>query len=137
MRNLAGHPNPDDICAAELAEAGIPVERLPQCMRESRGEVKSIVIGSLHGWSFVRYWYYWVAKGPGIPPVYANRLHETHGQQCRVAGHCGCPSPLEWYKGFAVPDYHVDTADGLKALAGTIKLVVEEAARSAKENTDV
>jgi len=44
----------------------------------------------------------------------------------RVAGHCS-PSPLEWFHGFAVGNYHVDTFTGLKALADIIRLVEKEA----------
>ena len=44
----------------------------------------------------------------------------------RVEGHCGCPSPLEYNKGFAVGLYHVDTPEGLKALADTIKQVAKD-----------
>ena len=35
------------------------------------------------------------------------------------------PSPLEWFKGLAVGSYHVDSPEGLKALADTIKKIVE------------
>jgi hypothetical protein len=54
------------------------------------------------------------------------KLYETNKKDVRVAGHCGCPSPLEWYKGLAVGNYHVDSPEGLKALADTIKGLVEK-----------
>lgn len=123
MKNYAGKTNCDAELEAELTEAGIPVFRLPESLRDTMGEVQSIVVGDLCGWEFKRAWYYWVAKGPGIPPEDAEALHATHGQDVRVAGHCGCPSPLEWYEGFAVPLYHIDTQEGLNALANTIKTV--------------
>lgn len=127
MKNYAGTKDKDKEIAAELTAAGIEAVKLPESLRESRGEVKTIVIGQLGPWGFRRAWYYWVAEGPGIPPVYAEDLHKRFGKEVRVAGHCGCPSPLEWYKGFAVGDYHVDTQEGLKALADTIKMVMGDA----------
>jgi hypothetical protein len=137
MENLATHTKDEDKlkeldekCRAELQAAGIkPFDRIVRV----KGEVPTRIMGSLHGWGFERAWYYWVANGPGIPPVYANKLHETHGQEVRVDGHCGCPSPLEWCKGFAVGHYHVDTAEGLKALADTIKLIIKEASNESSE----
>jgi hypothetical protein len=42
----------------------------------------------------------------------------------RVEGHGGCPSPLEYCKGFAVGLYHVDTQKGLNALAQVIKNIL-------------
>lgn len=107
----------------ELADAGISAI----VMGGDNGEVAGNVKGCLAFWDFDRAWYYWCAKGPGLPPDVADRLHESHGTVCRVAGHCGCPSPREWYKGFAVPDYHVDTPEGLKALADAIRSVYDPA----------
>jgi hypothetical protein len=119
--NLAGRPDIDDIVSAELAAAGIGIRDLGEWFKAHSGEVRTGIIGCCGPWTFRRAWYYWIATGPGLPPVYANALHETHGRQVRVDGHCGCPSPLEWHKGFAVGQYHVDTPDGLKALADTLK----------------
>ena len=127
MKNYAGMSDKDDEIQAELQQAGIEVHREDWIKRRER-EVQTAVLGTLHGWIFERAWYYWAAKGPGIPPSYANELHEKHGKEVRVAGHCECPSPLEWYKGFAVGDYHVDSQDGLNALAETIRRVVTDAA---------
>lgn len=123
MNNYAGRDDIDEELTIELTTAGIPTVLLHEILRKSRGEVKSIVVGDLYGWEFTRAWYYWVATGPGIPPVEAEALHATHGQQVRV----GCPSPLEWYKGFAVPMYHVDTQEGLNALAAVIRTIGENA----------
>ena len=135
--NKAGdHADTDEILRAELKAAGIPTlqedadkppEFFAELLREQSGEVKTSVMGVLHGWTFKRAWYYWTAEGPGIEVTAAEALHATHGQQVRVAGHCGCPSPTEWFKGLAVGDYHVDTPDGLKALADTIKALVSRA----------
>lgn len=119
--NLAGVENTSDAqCAAELEAAGIEVLRIPI---RSNGEVKTNVLGGLNSWSFRRAWYYWVAEGPGIPPDIAEELHAEHGKAVRVDGHCGCPSPTEWFKGFAVGRYHVDTQDGLNALAAVIRRI--------------
>ncbi len=65
--------------------------------------------------------------GPGLPLTYAQPLHEAFGQVVRVDGHCGCPSPLEWFKGFGVGLYHVDSPEGLKALARALTQCVEDA----------
>lgn len=135
MENLATHTTDaaelavlDEKCRAELLAAGItPLEI--EIFRGKGGEVPTKIRGASDpfGWGFRRAWYYWVAEGPGIPPSYAAVLHEAHGTDVRVAGHCGCPSPLEWHKGFAVGLYHVDTAEGLKALADTIRQVAADA----------
>jgi hypothetical protein len=134
--NKAGdHADTDVTLRAELKAAGIPTlqeaegqppEYLADLLRKSSGEVKTSVIGILHGWEFKRAWYYWMVKGPGLNIDKATALHEKYGQQVRVAGHAGCPHPRDWYKGFAVPDYHVDTVEGLKALADAIKEIYEE-----------
>ena len=125
MDNYAGKSDKDDEIATELNLAGIEVHRYE--MLRDRGEVKTAVIGSLYGWSFSRAWYYWVAKGPGIPPAYADVLHKHYGEEVRVDGDCTCPSPKEMFKGFAVGHYHVDTQIGLKALADVIRKVIAEA----------
>jgi hypothetical protein len=127
MINYAGCNDKDNELSLELTEAGIKVEKLPEICRQSSGEVKTIIIGSLHGWTFTRSWRYWVASGPGIPPVYATPFHKEYGKVVRVAGHCGCPSPIEWYKGMAVPDYHIDTQVGLNAFARMLEKIVAEA----------
>lgn len=109
---------------AELKEAGITPHHLPELLR--RGEVQSVVVGSLGPWGFRRAWRYWVADGPGIPPKQAEILHITHGTQVRVEGHCECPPP-SYCQGFAVGMYHVDTREGLKALATMIKSIMNVA----------
>ena len=118
--NYAGPEDNDTEIKAELETAGIVAGKLPEFTRKQR-EVETVVFGELHQWGFERTWRYWVAKGPGIPCDIATELHKEFGTVVRVDGHCGCPSPLEWLNGFAVGMYHVDTAEGLKALADTIK----------------
>jgi len=129
--NRAGnHPDNDEVLNAELKAAGIPtVEEkegplsplMKDLFREKNGEVVAYTVGTLYGWKFTRAWLYWCAEGPGLDFDLATQLHETHGREVRVAGHCGCPSPLEWYKGMAVPNYHIDSPEGLKALADAIR----------------
>lgn len=109
-------------CSDELVAAGITPHKFPFV---GRSEVPSMVRGSFGQWGFTRAWYYWVAEGPGIPPDIAEQLHATHGKQVRVAGHCGCPSPREWFKGFGVGSYHVDSPEGLKALVDTLRSICD------------
>jgi hypothetical protein len=124
--NLAGK-SCDAECEAELTAAGIKVEKMPECVRDRwNGEVKTIVLGTLYGWSFTRAWYYWITKGPGLPLEYAVPLYRTYGQEVRVNGHCGCPNPF-YQGGTAVDSYHIDTPEGLWALAWTIKQAVKDA----------
>jgi hypothetical protein len=106
---------------AELAWAGIPFTTLS--LPVARGRIASGVVGELHNWGFTRNWYYWMAEGPGIPVEDAIELHEKFGREVRVEGHCGCPHPLEYRGGFGVGSYHVDSYEGLKALADTINKV--------------
>jgi len=113
------------IAEAELKAAGIDVHII-RFFPGSRGEVPSNAHGTLAMWGFERAWYYWIAKGPGIPVELAEQLHATHGKVVRVAGHCGCPSPREWYKGFGVGDYHVDSPEGLRALADVLRSIFAE-----------
>lgn len=115
------------LCEAELTAAGIKVNVIP-AFPGARGEVPANVVGSLSMWLFERRWYYWSAHGPGLPVDVAEKLHATHGTQARVAGHCGCPSPREWYKGFGIGDYHIDTPEGLKALADALRSIYDESA---------
>ncbi len=127
LPNYAGRRDVDDALIRELNLAGIEHQKFPESYREHYGEVKTIIMGTLLGWSFQRAWRYWIANGPGIPLDAANALHLTFGKEVRVDGHCGAPSPLEHFHGLAVGSYHIDTQSGLKALADTIKQVVEEA----------
>lgn len=128
--NLAREKNPapdvvEDVtaqCRAELEAAGAQAFDLPFTFS---GEVPTRCAGGFAMWSFKRAWYYWVAEGPGLPVDVAEMLHEKHGRQVRVDGHCGCPSPREWFKGFGVGSYHVDGPEGLKALVDAIRSVYD------------
>lgn len=114
----------DDTVRAELMEAGIlgPDGKgdygnylEDESVRKRGGEVPCSIFVAKYGWTFSRRWYYYAAQGPGIPPEAAEKFHKEWGRQVRVEGHCGCPSPLEWCKGFAVGSYHIDTQEGLNA----------------------
>ena len=122
--DYAGRSDVDAALSVELQTAGIKIEVLPESLHSS-GEVRTIVAGSLGPWFFRRCWYYWTAEGPGIPVRDAEVLHSVFGKEVRVAGHCGCPSPREWFDGFGVGSYHIDTQEGLNALAATIRGVME------------
>ena len=128
--NRAGQTDTDDAIAFELEDAGIEVHRL-ELLRKTSGEVKTSVRGELHGWSFTRAWRYWIAEGPGIELAAADALYAAHPETVRIDGHCGCPSPREWFKGLAVGHYHVDSPAGLKGLADTIKALVARPATPA------
>jgi len=118
--NMAGVETCDEVLEKELLEAGIEVLMLPFSLNQ---EVPAKIIGGVDKWSFKRAWYYWVAEGPGISVEDATDLFNTHGQEVRTDGHCGCPSPKEWNGNFGTGMYHVDTQEGLNALAATIKKI--------------
>ncbi len=132
--NKAGdHADTDDILRAELKAAGIPTlqedagkppEYLADMLRRNSGEVKTSVIGVLHGWEFKRAWCYWMCSGPGIEIAAAERLQEQHGKSARASGDCGARGPRFWFKGLACGSYHADDAEGLMALADTIRALV-------------
>lgn len=108
---------------SELEQSGLKILKLPKAIE---GEVPTHLIGYTEGrsgWSFHRAWRYYIAKGPGIPPDIAQAFHEEWGQQVRVDGHCGCPSPLDWFEGFAVGHYHIDTQEGLNAFVRLLQSI--------------
>lgn len=119
MINLAGDKNCDVHIKKELEEARIEYKEFSFAMK---GEVPSKIIATGYGWMFTRAWCYWIAKaGAGTILLFdlADELHEKAGNDVRVAGHCGCPSPREWYNkpwhnGVSV--YHIDTQEGLNLL---------------------
>lgn len=114
----------DTQCLKELNEAGITYEKAEFLRRKQ--EVPSSLIGSFCMWGFRRAWYYWIAEGPGISADKAEEFHKTYGTQCRVNGHCGCPSPLEQNHGFGIGHYHIDTQEGLNAFAQLLKSIYIE-----------
>lgn len=130
--NYAGRNDVDAQLIKELADAGIGYISMDMFRKQS-GEVVTSVRGELKidpgmprlVWGFERLWYYWSAHGygAGIPLEYAEKLHATHGEVARVAGYGGGRDPGDWNRGFAIDSYHVDTVEGLKALADTIKQV--------------
>lgn len=133
MQNLARHSDctqqeklkVDEIVLKELEEAGIPFEGPAEWFRAKK-EVPTAYLGSMCLWGFQRAWTYWVATGPGIPENRATPFHIAWGKEVRVNGHCGCPSPLEQNKGFAVDLYHIDTQLGLNAFADLLRAIYQE-----------
>jgi hypothetical protein len=110
----------------ELKSAGIEVVELPGEMK-TRGEVEVKVVGHIGAWKFERAWYYWVVNGPGLPLEYAVPLDHEWGKQVRADGDCACRGAAFWGKGQPISMYHVDTQEGLKALADVIKKSIAEA----------
>lgn len=114
MKNLAGHPEADDHCIAELDAAGID-----KVIVARYGEPRTIIAGRLGGIEFRRAWYYWVAEGR-VPLDVARRLYEdpVGRRDVRVAGHCGCPPPerpwIEWFDG---DEYVIVDPDGIEEAA--------------------
>jgi hypothetical protein len=134
--NLAGvgEHNPDrvdEIARAELEAAGITAESY-DCLRDDN-EPHTAIVGRLCLWTFTRAWYYWIAKGPGIPVEDAEALHIKHGTSVRVEGHCGCPAPLAYRHGFGIDLYHVDNQEGLNALAEVIRQVYDRGTKAIEQ----
>jgi len=128
MINLAGDPGCDFYIKQELEEAGIEVTEIGIPYNR---EVPSAITGRLHGWSFMRAWYYWVAKADEATCLPFNLADELYilDKTVRVAGHCAAPAPREWYKQpyhVGVPLYHVDTQVGLNLL---VQYITRHAAR--------
>jgi hypothetical protein len=131
MKNLAGDTKADLHILKELSEAGIEVIE----SKRTRSEVPYTLTGKLADWNFSRAWYYWIANAEeGLPLEVATKLHNKkytikgerqparYGQVIRVVGHCGCPPPKDWLnKDGMIDSYHVDSQEGLNALAGAIR----------------
>lgn len=121
---LAGRPveENDPVLTSELLEVGIPVVSSRYLIRPD-AEVKSSVMGELHGWSFTRGWNYWICSGPGIEVNAAEQLYLSHGHIVRADGGGG-DNPRELFRGLACNKYHVDTPEGLAALVATLNNLV-------------
>lgn len=137
MINLAGKPKEvcDFQCSEELQKAGIPL--FPFKLLQN-GEVKTDVLGMTASdqcagtpvkkpvWKFTRAWRYWIAElhlpsGGQFNMQKAIKLHETHGKEVRVDGHCLAPAPNEWWGEDGIPClYHIDTQEGLNAFAKAV-----------------
>jgi len=132
FKNLASktyNPATDDVIREELAFAGIPpydgYEEDFILNLTEKSEVQTKVIAFWNLWEFRRAWRYWVCTSKyGLPLEYALPLHLNFGREVRVDGDCGCHSP-ETRMGFGITCYHIDTAEGLKAFADTLKKIVE------------
>jgi hypothetical protein len=129
MKNAAGDTNCDEYISKELEEAQISYERM-DLFKQSNGEVPSAIIGFLDGWKFRRAWYYWIAEAKGTLLLFefADELHQKFGKDVRVSGHCAAPAPRAWCSKpwqMGVDFYHVDTQEGLNALAEAIRKQTE------------
>lgn len=126
LNNVAGNKSDtDDKLRSELTLAGLtPTDKCGSLIYS--GEVKATIYCQQYGWLFKRAWRYWVAEGNGIPVGPAMKLWEEWGDVVRTEGHCGCPSPLWYNNGLATGMYHIDSIDGLKALADTLKSLYVE-----------
>lgn len=116
----------DNMLKLELEYAGVPLMTGSNALLLSmtnRSEVRTKIVGELHGWVFIRYWRYWVVEGPGLDFPTAMDLWKTHGKYVRANGDAGCRSPWMWNQGFATRSYHHDTHEGLKCLCDVIKNV--------------
>ena len=73
------------------------------------------IVATTGDWSFRRNWYYWTADGPPLHPRVAKELNDCYGGQVRING-CAGGEHSEVILERVVDGYHIDTADGLKAL---------------------
>ena len=120
FKNIAGKSSKEnnETISNELIQAGITVITLPTIIK---GEVETNLIGSINGWTFYRRWrYYHTQANQGCILLfkYADELHQSFGNDVRVAGHAGCPSPKEHHNQIyhvGVSSYHIDSIEGLTA----------------------
>jgi hypothetical protein len=131
LPNLAGNQDCDLFVPKELERAGIESLKLPFI---TKGEVPTRYVGHVNGWKFDRAWCYWIARADNDLLLFkhADPLHEEFGTMVRVDGHCGCPSPREWFNKpwhLGVAHYHIDTQEGLNALVAAIRKQGEEEGR--------
>ncbi len=94
MQNLAGNADCDKIILSELKRCGIPALQIPE---RTRSEVPYTYVGKAGAFDFRRAWYYWCVDGR-VPLAVAQEMYDTEvgKRDIRVAGHCGCPPPIEW-----------------------------------------
>lgn len=129
FKNLAGIED-NQLLKEELEQAGITVcdDFYEHIYKNSElknpkyyGNVK--INNPRNSWSFTRLWTYWVAKGyAGIPYKYALELYREP-DDIRILGGCGHPDQLA---GFSPTSYHIDTHEGLKLFADTLKKIKTE-----------
>ncbi|MBI2065007.1 MAG: hypothetical protein HYT62_03085 [Candidatus Yanofskybacteria bacterium] len=94
MENLAGRRDCDKSIERELNRCGIELVRLPSVLHS---EVPASITGKLGQFQFHRAWYYWIVRGNMPLPVAQELYDDPVGKtDIRVAGHCGCPPPIEW-----------------------------------------
>lgn len=118
--HLVADPEVQETVRAELTEAGINICDMDFFL-DSCGEVPTSIIGIQCRWQFQRAWYYWVAKGPGIPVEKAEEFDKQWGKVVRADGDCGCRGPLFWNEGFGTDSYHIHSQEGLNAFVKLLK----------------
>lgn len=126
MKNLAGTGD-DQQAKKELEEAGIEIFVQPEFFANNN-ECKLRTVGTLGPWLFTRRWYYWAAEGPGINIEQAVTFNEKWGKEVRAAGFAGGIEDLyDYFNGFAVNSYHIDSQEGLNAFSALLKQIMQDA----------
>lgn len=126
MKNLAGTGD-NDQAIKELEEAGLQVFRYDDSYKADN-ECRLVVVGFLGPWIFKRCWYYWAAEGPGINIEQAVTFNEKWGKEVRAAGFAGGIEDLyDYFNGFAVKSYHIDSQEGLNAFSALLKQIMQDA----------
>ena len=126
MKNLAGTGD-DQQAKKELEEAGIEIFVQPEFFANNN-ECQLVVVSFLGPWSFNRCWYYWSVTGPGINIEQAITFNKQWGKEVRAAGCSGGIEDLyDYFKGFAVSSYHIDSQEGLNAFVKLLKQIMQDA----------
>lgn len=121
MKNLAGAStlHADAHIEDELKEACIPIFKGDP----AKGEVTASLVGEHGRFRFERVWSYWVVNGPVSVELAWELYNDPRGRyDVRVAGHCGCPEPVDPWTTVvdgidSVTEYHIDSQDGLNLFA--------------------
>jgi len=110
----------NQLLISELEHAGI--EWVAHGSVPERTEVFTNITGSLGTWKFTRAWRYWVATSPeGLRITLAESLHYYLGRSARANGDAACRGPQVSSESSRTQGYHLDSQDGLNALASTIR----------------
>ena len=115
------------VLTAELQAAGINVmteHGLNGLFDNGVGELKTEVLGELHGWVFRRNQIRWIGEGPGINADSASDLYTKYGKSLHAYGDPSPRNPAEVAEGLACGQYHINSPDALNALAGAIRGIV-------------
>ena len=117
-------PKLNAILRNELEYAGIRAVSGPLL---DHPEVFTNISGVMPGWTFTRSWRYWVASSDtGLAMEHAEKLQAYMGHSARAGGDCACRGPGVWGEGGVMKGYHLDSQDGLNALAASIRFQLHE-----------